>query len=397
LWFRIFLLDLFTNHTQNKQAMSYSLVPSTKHEHKFQQNSMYGIFTFVFGFVGLLAATISGYLVYIGLDTQGWAITVTGLGVLFMAVGFYIPQARKKYDAQEIIFDHENSQVIFKDNYNNIAIIPYQKIEKIDIRQKAMSSSSGSNTHRHYKYFVFLATKDNLLTWEFYDSNTLKKAEKICKELAHLVLNKEIAISSTQELSNTKAKFSEKLQVKQEQNKYKIRWKNNATKYVGLFAVILLVFGRVIWQMWQEISKDSIAILGFGFFMLILTIIFGVIIWNIYTDLQYSYVLEVEPEKLSYSKEKSIHEVETKTWNSDELLGICFNFFIEESQNSFKVLTKAQYTKEKDTKTNAKLDMQTIKNLFEVSKNTVLLKIESLNAVESLQFQQKVNEVIKKQ
>lgn len=352
---------------------------------------MYGIFIIIFVIVGLLAVSISGYLVYIGVDTKGWAITVSFLGATFIMAGIYIPQTRAKYDAKEIIFDHENRIVILKGKTNQ-ATLSYDKITKVDYREKVMSSSSSSgSTTRHYKYFNYFATENQLLTWEFHDSHSKKTAEKIQQELA-------VHVFDTTKTAKTDIgiapNFPTILNVKTSSSGYKIAWKNNIWNGILVLVAIITVISRVIWQMWQEMRDESFALIGFGFFALIFALILVIIGKNLYEDYLYDYSLEISPEKLSYSKQKSAFQTNTQTWTKDELLGLAFHFTIEEHSNGFQIMTKAQKELQEHTQANMKFDKATLTNLINTNKGTILLKINNLDAIDSLQFQQIVNLIL---
>jgi uncharacterized membrane protein (DUF485 family) len=371
--------------------MSYTLKHHSPQQHHFKQNALYGIFTFIFIIVGLLAATISGYLVYIGVDTKGWAITVTCLGITFIMAGIYIPQTRAKYDAKEVIFDHENRLVILKGK-DKQATISYDKITKVDYREKAMSSSSSSGTTtRHYKYFNYFATENQLLTWEFHDSHSKKTAEKIQQELyAHIFDTTKVAKAAIA----LAPQFPDILQVKTNNSSYKIVWKNNILNGLLVLVAIISVIGRVIWQMWQEMRNEPFALIGFGFFALIFAFILIIIGKNLYEDYLYEYSFEISPQKLSYSKQKSAYQADTQSWTKDELLGLAFHFTIEEHSNGFQIMTKTQKELQQHTQANMKFDKATLTNLINTSKGTILLKINNLDAIDSLKFQQIVNLIL---
>ena len=347
--------------------------------------------SFNYTITSLLLLAIGGTALYFGVTNLGntgtelsWPVALVVFGTLFAGagIGFYIKKGSFINVPQSITFDNAKGVVVIEMDPSSTqkGYIRYDEIDRFDVERE----TRGGKTPSHY-YHVYLLKKDGG-RWYLTVSRSRTAADNV---LQHL--NTHVAVRNPVTLE-IKPVISDKLEKVEKQDKTTIFWQNavDISSFFGPAIVVFFLGGVGIVTFLAGNTTIGMALGG-----LAVVAIVG-FAQKIRKDATTRYSVSLDKEQVEYSEsDKSSGAVrKSKSIPLQEVHSIVYTFSPSGSVGDDIVIRTIQ--QHEDWMKGQTGLMEAIKAHFKSYNELIRFNIKALNAVECLQLEHWLQEVMKK-
>jgi hypothetical protein len=354
----------------------------------------------LFIIVGLIFLSVGMGMVYFSPGYEFPAILFKSVFPLFglgaVVLGIIMPRLRSN-EPELITFDHAKAVVAIQMDKSNsdAGYIRYDEIERFDIYVESRSSSgSGSSMRRStYYYHVFLRKKDGG-EWFLTQSSTREGAEEIRQKLVAAVQTTRVPAAMPSPALTSKIEREEKM------DKTAVLWQNKVGVFGPAFlfvfaAVFLGILGLIASGAFGEIDFFIYVVLGFVTLVFVTILFFGArtMIKNATTR----YAVLVGKSNLEYQEIAKSNDAvrQSKSIALKDVYSVSYSFAPVRNiaGAGLTIATLEQHEKMKKERENP---VEAFKSLFSTRDRPLMLSISSLNAMECLQLEAWLQELIRK-
>jgi hypothetical protein len=376
--------------------MAYFIETKTEEHVLLKRKSFKGKF---FIFFTLWSFAIPGILIFIislagsgseeDLKFRFVSLAFASIGILGIYSFSYYLKLQKILLPEAILFDNKHGWIKMEQDKksNQTAYIPYNELEKFDIRKQ----NSVNNSQRKLSYFVVLKKKDGGsidLICEYTEAAIASQLEELKKYVNFNIDSIEIP----------QVTLSPKILKEIKNEKTYLRWNNPAKKNIkNLFMSSVLVYLVII--SFLEISILSHAHLIAQ--ILIVIMLAGVTIsilyrgFILYKDITNTFGICLGKSSLEYFEENKSGKINfSLPVTINELHGIVFNFTNQATEPFLQVETKEEFKLKKERE-NELLSFDNFKRSIGITTGKIILNTRSLNTIEKIQLENCIQKVIK--
>jgi hypothetical protein len=321
-------------------------------------------------------------------------------GILAIVGGINYPKFTKARIPEMIIFDNQKGYIEIEQNskVSQKGYISYQDIANFDIHEEYHSGSGSSNKYSnssnrgYYTYHVLLRKRDRG-EWYLREWRSRNDAEKMVAEFKALKLTAPATNIPKSELSN-------KLNKESMGEKTILSWRNKLGASPFIFTVVVLFVGAFLYMIATLLITKGGDILVVPVYLILgfISLIFLGIVFlqtrKMIKNATTTYSISVSRNTIEYAESDNSGNVRSsKIIPLKDAYSIVFSHKSSEKNAPLYIFTKNEADKYAQVKSNP-VNIESIKNIFGMVKDTISLNIEGLNAVECLQVENWLQELI---
>jgi hypothetical protein len=350
--------------------------------------------------VGLIFILVGTSMIYFTASSEFPAILFKSLFPLFgvgaVVLGIIMPTLHSN-EPELIKFDHPRAVVTVQmdKNTNDAGYIRYDEIDKFDIyvESKSSSGSGSSRTRTTYQYHVFLRKKDGG-EWFLTQSSTRDEAEAIRQKLTASVQ------TSRSPSSMPTPTLTDKITREENMDKTSILWQNRVGIAGPLFlfaftTIFLGIMTMILGGTFGEIEFFVYFVLGFIILIFLTILFFGVRTMIKNATTRYAVLvgkMTVEYQEISKSRESVKH---SKSIPIKDVYGVSYSF--APNRNVFGGgLTISTFEQQEKMRSERENPVEGLKGLFSSANRPLTLSTSNLNAMECLQLEAWLQELIRR-
>jgi heme/copper-type cytochrome/quinol oxidase subunit 3 len=316
-------------------------------------------------------------------------------GILAIIGGINYPNIVKARTPESLTFDNNKGYLEIEQDSKNSqkGYIIYEDIAGFEIYKERYSggSNSGSSRKTYYNYHVVLRKKDHG-EWYLREWKQLSQAERMIEELKAIKL-------MNYSRNVPKSVLSDKLNKESIGDKTILSWRNKLGTSPFIFAAVVLFIGSFMYMMINFVAKDGgftnvFAYLILGFISLIFLGIVFLQTKRMIKNGTTRFAISISRNNMEYTELDNSGTVKSsRIILLKDIYSIVFSHRSRMKNAPLHILTKEQSDELVQMRLNP-INLKSIRNFFSISKEIISLNIEALNAVECLQVENWLQELI---
>ena len=350
---------------------------------------------FIF-FIGAVFTIAGAFMLALATDPKPiiqvmrFIFPAAGIGATYL--GIILPRIQGKTTPDRIIFDNAKGRVEINQQASDIktGYIYYDEIQDFIIRSKSQRDSDTGRDRT--SYHVYLAKKDGG-QWELLVTGSHESAAAEINKIREMV---DLSAAPQREKPNIEA--SQKYKIKRGSERTEICWQNKPGKGpIGLI-IFSLVFITVAYAIMATVFELEggfpwFAYLILGFIGAMFALVIGVNIRKMIKNSNTEYAVSISGMSLDYiERDLQGREKKSTCVPLKDIHALSFSFDTDSTMRKIFIYTHEQF-KEKDEITPS-FSIESIKNIYNFYKNLVSLEIQDLTAVEALQMETYLQQLI---
>ena len=273
--------------------------------------------------------------------------------------------------------------------------IRYDEITNFDLYIESRRSRSSNSARTTYRYYVYIKKKDGG-RWYLTNLTSNNRAQAILSEL-----NTKVNLTKPATIQ-TRTDLSENITREDLMDKTTISWQNKVTLwpilYLGLFGIIFYVVASTFYREGNTQDLDGGSFFALVFFLGFFAMVMLYNLFTVYKDATTRYAVSINKKDLSYFEygNNPEHAKKIKTLPLNEIHSISYTFSPPTGKNAKDGIQIMNHKQFADTQNQPAGFLQAINQMLQRRTAPILLNIKSMNAVESLQLENWLQETIKK-